>query len=123
MDARWPLLYRRGADASLDDAQPVRHARPLGVGLHHRDVLGERLDRDGVSVRVVHEEGDGHGADMGADVEQQAVRVDVGQAVFIVARSPQVERRRDDGQVVGVLPVFERDRASARGLYFLGFHG
>jgi hypothetical protein len=82
----------------------------------HADVVGDRLDADRPRLRVVEQDGDRDGADVGADVDEDARDVFGAEVVLVDqgrARHAAEDRARD-GEIGGVVATGQQRGAAAR---------
>jgi hypothetical protein len=82
----------------------------------HADVVGDRLDADRPRLRVVEQDGDRDGADVGADVDEDARDVFGAEVVLVDqgrARHAAEDRARD-GEIGGVVAAGQQRGVAAR---------
>jgi hypothetical protein len=82
----------------------------------HADVVGDRLDADGPRLRVVEQHGDRDGADVGADVDEDARDVFGAEVVLVDQGRTRhaAEDRARDGEIGGVVAAGQQRGVAAR---------
>jgi hypothetical protein len=102
--------------AACDHRRPLGEAVEFEVLAQHADVVGDRLDADRPRAGVVEQHRDRDGADVGADVDEDARDV-FGAEVVLVDQGRAghaAEDRARDGEIGGVVAAGQQRGVAAR---------